>query len=213
MSKNIPPAGFVYLDEVIPSLVIDLAYASTNNFVGEVIAGYPSKRALLTAEAAEALGQVQTELKTRNLGLKVFDAYRPQRAVDHFMCWARTEEDADKEMLTKAEFYPNLAKESLFEQGYLFKRSSHSRGSTVDLTLIDLGTSAELDMGSIFDFFDPISWSESTAVSLEAQQNRTMLRSAMSDHGFLPIKTEWWHFTLGTEPYPDSYFDFVIEDS
>ena len=211
MPKNSPPKDFVYLDEVIPGLVIDLAYASDNNFVGEVIEGYQTNRALLTLKAAQALAQVQADLKSHNLGLKIFDAYRPQRAVDHFLRWAKAEEKAAEDMRTKAKFYPDLTKQALFEQGYLFERSSHSRGSTVDLTLIDLGTRVELDMGSVFDFFDPISWSESTAVSPQAQLNRKALQSAMTNHGFAPIDTEWWHFTLAKEPHPDRYFDFVIE--
>ena len=205
VNKNSQPNNFVNLQETIPTLLIDLAYATKHNFVGEKIDGYESNIALLTREATTALAKVQKELTNEGLGLKVLDAYRPQRSVDQFLAWAKNMEDTK----TKQEFYPNLTKQELFDQGYLFERSSHSRGSTIDVTLVDLQSGLELDMGSAFDFFDSISWSDSKQISTQQNTNRLMLKQAMLKHGFLPIATEWWHFTLAKEPYPDIYFDFV----
>ena len=208
MDKTGYPKHFLNLEEVVEGIEIELAYATKNNFVGEVIPGYNANIALCTEQAAKALGKVAQDVAKRNLGLKVLDAYRPQRAVDRFLNWAKDDQDTK----TKAEYYPKLTKPQLFEQGYLFQRSSHSRGSTIDLTLIDMDKGLELDMGSKFDYFDPISWSDSKEIEVQQQQNRQVLHAAMAKQGFLPIATEWWHFTLAKEPYPDSYFDFVIGD-
>ena len=202
------PDGFVYLDEVIPDLVIDLRYATANNFVGQRVDGYQQLPAILSAPAAAALAKVQAALRPFGLGLKVFDAYRPQRAVDHFVRWGQALDD----QRTKPDYYPEVEKADLFQEGYIDSRSSHSRGSTVDVTLVyrdGAGAVRELDMGSRFDLFGPVSWPTSRAVAPQHRTNRALLQSLMRAQGFVPYAQEWWHFTLGDEPYPDTYFDFV----
>ena len=206
MNKTGYPKYFINLEEVIEGVEVQLAYATKNNFVGEVIPGYKANIALCTEQAAKALSKVAQDLAESNLAIKVLDAYRPQRAVDKFLSWAKDDQDTK----TKAEYYPKLTKQQLFDQGYLFQRSSHSRGSTFDLTLVDMDSGTELDMGSNFDYFDPISWSDSKKIGAQQQANRRVLHAAMAKQGFLSIATEWWHFSLADEPYPDSYFDFVI---
>jgi len=161
----------------------------------------------MSLETALALAAIQLELVDKGLGLKVFDAYRPQQAVDHFVRWAADLEDARN----KQQYYPNVDKANLFTEGYIAARSGHSRGSTVDLTLINIESGEELDMGSAWDFFDPLSWPTSLDVSLPQKTNRETLREIMLRHGFNPLAEEWWHFTLENEPYPDTYFDFPIE--
>ena len=183
----------------------ELRYFTGDNFVGEPVSGYTANRVLMTLDTALALAAIQLELTDRGLGLKVFDAYRPQRAVDHFLRWA-----ANDDLSSKQQYYPNVAKSDLFEQGYIAAQSGHSRGSTVDLTLVDLATGAELDMGSPWDFFDPISWPTSLEVSLPQKTNREILREIMMRYGFNPLTEEWWHFTLEDEPFPDTYFDLPI---
>jgi len=183
-----------------------MRYAGADNFVGRPIAGYEAPLCLLTREAAEALAAVQAELEAAGRGLKVYDCYRPAQAVADFAAWAR--DPADERM--KAEYYPNLDKSRLFELGYIAERSGHSRGSTLDVTIIDLATREELDMGSVWDLFDPVSWPTSDAVSAAARANRMELQRVMVAHGFRPLREEWWHFTLQNEPYPDTYFDFAV---
>lgn len=200
------PEGFVDAAAVVPALRVDMRYARENNFVGRRIDGYAATVCLLTRQAAEALARVQAELETQGLGLKVYDCYRPRRAVAHFARWARDLGDQS----TKAEFYPNVDKTQLFALGYMAERSGHSRGSTVDLTIVDLASGAELDMGSPFDLFDTTSWPTDQTVSAAARANRLMLQSLMTRHGFRPLREEWWHFTLNQEPYPETYFDFVV---
>jgi zinc D-Ala-D-Ala dipeptidase len=199
------PANFVYLRDVIPDIVEDVRYFSADNFVGEPIPGYEAARLLVTLEAASALLKVQRHLQEVDLGLKVFDAYRPTRAVEFFKEWAQNPQDIRKQ----AVYYPNLDKSTIFAAGYLVEFSSHSRGSTVDLTIIDAhGT--ELDMGTCFDFFDLSSWTASQAVSVQQRANRMLLRTAMVLHDFMPVEEEWWHFTLKNEPYPQTWFDFPV---
>lgn len=181
-------------------------YFTSNNFMGKPVEGYEAPRVILTTEAAAALQKVQADLAEQGLGLKVFDAYRPQRAVDHFVRWAQDLDDT----LKKAEYYPGILKSELFERGYIAANSSHSRGSTVDVSLVDLQTGKELDMGTPFDFFSPLSWPSSDQVSAQAQQNRMLLQKAMERHGFQHLDTEWWHFTLRDEPFPNRYFDFAV---
>ncbi len=200
------PDNFVDLRDAVPGVVVELRYRTGNNFIGRPIAGYEADIALLTSAAALALGEVQRDLAADGLGLKVFDAYRPQRAVDDFMAW--TGDPDSTEM--KAEYYPALEKDQLVPGGYIAERSGHSRGSTVDLTLVRLAGGMELDMGSPYDFFDPVSRPSSTAVTVEQHANRMRLREAMIRRGFRPPEEEWWHFTLRDEPYPDAYFDFPI---
>jgi D-alanyl-D-alanine dipeptidase len=216
------PADFVDAAAVVDGLVVDLRYFGENNFVGERIDGYESARCLLSMRAAHTLAAVQRNLAARGLGLKVFDCYRPQRAVSHFMRWATAIDDIRR----KAEFYPDLDKRNLFKEGYIAARSAHSRGSTLDVTLVrrtlltqpeeeaaqaTAGQEAvELDMGSPFDFFGPRSWPSDKSVSASAQRNRALLADAMIRGGFKPHDREWWHFTLANEPFPDTYFDFSV---
>ena len=204
-----PPVGLVEIREVVPGVVVDLRYFSNDNFVGRRVDGYAAARCFVSVEAAEALAAVQAELAAFGLGLKVFDAYRPQRAVDHFVRWA--EDLADTKM--KAKYYPEVDKANLFRDGYIAAKSGHSRGSTVDLTIVSLneGEPVELDMGTGWDHFGPKSWPSSRAVTAQQRANRMLLRSLMVKHGFRPLAEEWWHFTLVDEPYPDTYFDFVVE--
>lgn len=204
------PDGFVYLDEKIPDLRLEPRYAGSHNFVGQPIDGYLKPRCILSREAAEALSKVQEELRPFGLGLKVFDGYRPQRAVDHFVRWA--ENVSDTRM--KTEFYPEVDKKNLFRDGYIAAKSSHSRGSTVDLTIVSLAgndAGGELDMGSGFDFFGPISWPDSPAVASPPRAHRMLLQEVMVKHGFKPYPQEWWHFTLKQEPWPDTYFNFPVQ--
>ncbi|MDR2213679.1 MAG: M15 family metallopeptidase [Pseudomonadales bacterium] len=200
------PAGFVYAQELLPQLCVDLVYCKSGNFIGEPITGYEAERLILTRAATLALGEVQTELAHFGLALKVFDGYRPQRAVDRFIAW--THEAGDLRM--KDLYYPRVDKERLFPDGYLLARSAHSRGSTVDLTLIDAHGAAELDMGTRFDFFDPSSWPQSQEVNAAQRAHRLLLREVMHRHGFVGVAEEWWHFTLRDEPFVDGYFDFVV---
>lgn len=200
------PPGFVDVQQQIPSIRVELAYAGRQNFVGKPIDGYRANRAILTKEAAIALKKVQNELASHGLGLKIYDAYRPTRAVQHFYRWSQNPRD----VRTKKTYYPQLKKPELFRQGYIARKSSHSRGSTVDLTLIRLGTGKELDMGTIFDFFSPRSWYQSKLVSPRQKANRKLLRTLMMKHGFEPYPQEWWHFTLAKEPWPEQAFDFEV---
>jgi D-alanyl-D-alanine dipeptidase len=203
------PGGFVDAASVIDGLVVDMRYFGGDNFIGTRIDGYEAPRCLLTRAAATALAQVQRDLAPQGLGLKVFDCYRPTRAVAHFVRWARDIKDVKR----KADFYPEVDKRDLFRLGYIAPLSGHSRGSTVDLTLVTRvpgRPSAEVDMGTRFDFFGTQSWPSSRAVSAEAQANRKALASAMRRRGFVPYAREWWHFTLRNEPYPDRYFNFPV---
>lgn len=200
------PDNFVHLREVVSDIAEDLRYAGSDNFIGARVPGYEASRVIVTLEAALALKQVQCELSYSGLALKVFDGYRPQRAVDFFGRWAA--DDADT--LMQQRFYPRVAKADLFKLGYLFKQSSHSRGSTLDLTLIDAISGDELDMGTEFDFFDLLSWPSATGVTASQRAHRLLLRSVMQQCGFDGVEEEWWHFTLRDEPYPDCYFDFSI---
>lgn len=199
--------GFVYLDQVLKSARYDVRYASADNFVGEPIDGYQKARIILTREAASALAAVEKDVALSGLALKIFDGYRPQRAVDHFRRWAADPQDVRQ----KARYYPQLDKPALFRDGYIAQHSGHSRGSTVDLTLVDSNTGEELDMGSPFDFFGPISHHGTALVSVQQTRNRETLRQAMLRHGFEPYSAEWWHYTLKAEPYPKTYFDFPVQ--
>lgn len=201
------PEGFVYVDEVVPDLVVELRYQSSRNFVGRAIDGYQGERAILSRPAAVALAEVQAELQPFGLGIKIFDAYRPQRAVDHFVRWAK--DAADIKM--KAQYYPHIDKRNLFKEDYIAERSGHSRGSTVDLTLANRSNRQPLDMGTPFDFFSVASWPNHPGLRPQQRANRLLLQSLMVKHGFKPYPKEWWHFTLSAEPYPDTYFDFVVE--
>lgn len=199
--------GFVLVTDVVPDVILEIRYYSTYNFVGQRIDGYDEPVALLTKEAARALKQVNDELKEKGYRLKIYDCYRPQQAVNHFARWA---EDLNATEM-KPVFYPDVDKCDLFEQGFIARRSGHSRGSTVDLTLVDALSGREVDMGGPFDYFGELSH-PSYRGELTQQQiaNRMLLREAMLRHGFKPLTTEWWHFTLVNEPYPDTCFDFPV---
>jgi D-alanyl-D-alanine dipeptidase len=204
-SMSIPPF-FVDLTALIPSLIMDIRYAGTRNFIGEPVDGYQAPLGLLTQEAARALARVQQDLAASGLGLKIFDGYRPVRAVQHFVRWARDAGD----IRGKAEFYPHLDKPDLFRLGFISADSAHCRGSTVDLTLVALATGVELPMGSAFDFFGPASCLVYDGLTASERASREQLHAAMAAHGFVGFDQEWWHFTLRDEPYPDTRFDFPI---
>jgi len=198
---------FEYIHEVIPGIQYDIRYYKTDNFMGTQVDGYKNPVALLTREAVTALKKVQENLKKQGHGLKVFDAYRPQKAVDHFIRWANVIEDT----LTKSKYYPDVNKKDLFELGYIAEKSGHTRGSTLDLTIIDLATKKELDMDSPWDFFGDISHHGTLLISKQQTANRNMLLQVMKKHGFKPYSNEWWHYTLENEPFPVSYFNFDIQ--
>ena len=209
VTNGLPP-GFVYLNKWIPNATVELAYFTTNNFVGVVVDGYTVNRGIISALAAEALQQVNDSLKPFGFHLHIFDAYRPQRAVDHFVRWAADLSATN----TKAQFYPDIDKDRLIPELYIAEHSSHSRGSTVDLTLAytdEQGHSCLVDMGSPFDYFGPLSWPDSSMVSPQQRANRLLLRDLMTHHGFTTYEQEWWHFTLKNEPFPETRFDFPIQ--
>ena len=200
------PSGFVVLADYVPGIIQEIRYHSTYNFVGDRIDGYEQPVALLTRAAARALKSVSGEMNAQGYRLKVFDAYRPASAVKHFVLWGI--DDLDLRM--KPFFYPDLKKEDLFEKGYIAKQSSHSRGSAVDLTLLDMQTGREVDMGSPFDLFSEVSHPDYRGITDEQYENRMRLRASMLRNGFAPIDCEWWHFSLADEPYPDTYFEFPV---
>lgn len=225
------PDGFVHLHALAPEIAQDMRYHGSYNFIGRPIDGYLAPSCILTRPAAEALKAVQTEVGQAGLRVKVFDCYRPTRAVAHFVRWSQ--DVADQKM--KTAFYPRIDKADFFRLGYVAERSGHSRGSTVDLvlepiqaetdssvavdahTLVDCAAphaerhpDSPLDFGTGFDCMDPLSHPDSTAVPAAAQANRARLAEAMVRHGFRPLPEEWWHFTLEAEPFPDTYFDFPV---
>ncbi len=202
------PRGFVSVGQAVPDVMLEIRYYSTYNFIGDRIDGYEQPVALLTREAAARLKEASEEMAARGYRLKVYDAYRPQKAVDHFMRWAEDFQD----IRMKPYFYPNLEKSDLIPGGYIARHSGHSRGSTVDLTLFDTRTGAEADMGGPFDWFGELSHPDYRGITEEQYANRMFLRGAMLKHGFRPIESEWWHFTLENEPYPDTYFTFPVSE-
>jgi D-alanyl-D-alanine dipeptidase len=222
---------FVDIREHVSSVVTDVRYFGLHNFVGERIDGYNAPKCLLTLEAAEALQRVQADLEKFSFSLKTYDCYRPQRAVNHFVRWARNVGDTR----TKKEFYPTVDKNRLFKDGYIAERSGHSRGSTVDLTIVPVPVPEEesyrpgqelfacflpsikrfgdnsIDMGTGFDCFHTLAHTANKDVGPDQRANRLLLKTLMEKHGFVNYDLEWWHFTLKNEPFPDTYFDFVIE--
>ena len=200
------PSGFVLLADYVPSIIQEIRYYSTYNFIGDRIDGYEEPVALLTKEAARALKSAASEFFVQGYRIKVFDAYRPASAVKHFMLWGI--EDTDIRM--KPYFYPDIEKQEVFSKGYVAKLSSHSRGSAIDLTLLDMKTGKELDMGSPFDMFSEISHPSYRGISDEQYENRMRLQKVMVRNGFEPIDNEWWHFKLKDEPYSDTYFEFPV---
>ncbi|MBU2939477.1 M15 family metallopeptidase [Lacinutrix sp. C3R15] len=201
------PEGFVYVDDVIPDIQLELRYCLHNNFVGEPVAGYRAEVCILTTQAANALKKVQEALKKDSLSLKVFDAYRPQQAVNYFAEWAKNVNDT----LMKQQYYPEVDKRNLFRDGYIASRSRHSSGSTIDLTIVDLKTGKELDMGTPYDYFGKASWYLYDGLTKKQKENRALLHNVMSTNGFRHYPKEWWHFTLRGEPYKNQYFNFPVE--
>ena len=224
------PAGFVEIREVIPDIILDLRYLTDHNFLGVPVDGYKSEKCYITKAAADSLSRVQAELRNFNLSLKVYDAYRPQRAVDHFVRWAKNISDT----ISKKEFYPTVDKNNLFADGYIAEKSGHSRGSTVDLTIVPIPIPSQpefdvenqcecfestekrfidnsIDMGTGFDCFNELSHTENPALNPQQRANRLLLKSLMDKYGFKNLAEEWWHFTLRTEPFPKTYFDFEIK--
>ena len=201
------PDGFVSLSQLCPTIVIGANYATSDNFTGGVVSGYQRVESVFSKVGAEKLCAIQAEANSLGYSLKIFDAYRPVKAVQHFQDWARIPtEDAT----IKERYYPTLTKAQLFEQGYIAQRSSHSRGSAVDLTLVD-ARGNELDMGTIFDFFHETSHTMNSTITEEQKRNRAILKSLMTKHGFKNFAQEWWHYSLVVEAFPGQYFDFNIE--
>lgn len=219
-SQTIAPeedsSQFVLLTDVVPDAILEIRYYSTYNFIGKRIPGYEAPVAILTRQAADSLLKVSEDLKKDGYRLKIFDAYRPQKAVDCFMEWAEDLNDT----LMKSCFYPELEKPRIIPEDYVCRKSSHTRGSTVDLTLFDVSTQKEVDMGSPFDYFGLMSHPDvqpgqqadgyPSVLTEQQYENRMILRRAMLAHGFLPFTSEWWHFTLNNEPFPDTYFTFPV---
>ncbi|MFE2167365.1 M15 family metallopeptidase [Streptomyces sp. NPDC059447] len=203
------PPGFVALREVDPTVRQDMRYAGARNFTGAVVDGYEEPVCLLARPAAEALRRAQRGLLRRGYSLRVYDCYRPQRAVDQFVRWAR-EADGPADRERKAEFYPRVERDRLIPEGYIAEKSGHSRGSTVDVTLQGLASGRELDMGTAFDFFDPLSHTDAPGVTDAARANRRLLERVLAEEGFVNLPEEWWHFTYRPEAYPDAYFDFPV---
>lgn len=224
------PDGFVYLSNVAPDILQDIRYDSYHNFLGRPVDGYDAAECVLTVQAAQALVKVEAELKSSNLSLKVYDCYRPQRAVNDFIRWSQ--DSSDNKM--KAEFYPRVDKADLFTLGYIAAKSGHTRGSTVDVTIVPIPTLQQqvyyrgqalvacyasymqrfrdnsIDMGTGYDCLDTTAYPLTGQVSITAHDNRMLLRNIMQKYGFAPYNKEWWHFTLVNEPYPDTYFTFPI---
>lgn len=206
-SEGLPEAeGFVLVTDVIPDAILEIRYYTDYNFVGEQIDGYEEPVALLTKEAAQALKAANDDLEEQGYCIKIYDAYRPQCAVDDFVDWANDTSDTKMQEY----FYPEVNKANLFSEGYIAYHSGHSRGSTVDLTIVDKATGEDVDMGGTFDYFGQVSHPDYTGITDEQYANRMILRDAMTSHGFKAITTEWWHFTLQNEPYPNTYFNFPV---
>lgn len=229
--ENKKPDNFVDITNIIPQINLEMRYYGAHNFLGVPVDGYLAPKCLLTREAAMSLAEVQKELEKFSLALKIYDCYRPQRAVDHFVRWAKDIEDTK----TKKEFYPTVDKKNLFQDGYIADKSSHSRGSTVDLTIIPLSASRQpdfingqklfecylpaekrfpdnsIDMGTGFDCFHELSHTANKNIGLRQRINRLLLKTLMEKHGFKNYELEWWHYTFKDEPYPNTYFDFPVE--
>lgn len=199
------PEGFVYVDDVIPNIELDIRYYTDYNFVGEKIDGYNAPLAILTTQAANALKKAAKQLEEDGYHIKIYDAYRPQKAVEHFVRWSQTREDSMKSI-----FYPSMEKDTLFRDGYISKKSRHSRGSTVDLTIVD-ENGKDIDMGGYFDLLDTVSNYDTDKITKQQRNNREYLKRIMDEAGFDSIRTEWWHFQLRDEPYKDTSFDFNVE--
>ena len=199
-------SGFIQIGDVLPDVIQEIRYYTSFNFIGERIDGYEAPVAMITREAANALAAASWEAIRRGYRLKIFDAYRPQMAVNHFVRWAKDPED----IRMKPFFYPQIKKSWIIPEGYIAEKSGHSRGSAIDLTLLDMAAGQELDMGGPFDYFGALSHPDFSGVSNTQRQNRQLLREIMTGNGFRPLAEEWWHFTLAEEPYPETYFTFPV---
>ena len=230
-ADQVRPDDFVDVEKVIPSAVFDIRYYTAHNFLGVRVDGYDAPKCYLTKPAAEALARVQQDLSNFSFSLKIYDCYRPQRAVDHFVRWAKDLEDVK----TKKEFYPDIPKSRLFQDGFIARKSGHSRGSTVDLTIVPVPTPDQeeyipgqelyacylpadkrfkdnsIDMGTGFDCFSELSHTINPGIGQNQRTNRLVLKSLMEKHGFVFYSKEWWHFTYKDEPYKDTYFDFPVK--
>lgn len=201
------PDGFCYVQEVIPDVLQDIRYAGSHNFVGDVIDGYEAPIAIMTKKAAAALRGAADEFREMGYRILIYDAYRPQRAVKHFLRWSKDNND----LRMQEEFYPEYKKKSLLvDQGYIARNSSHTRGSALDMTLVD-GEGNTLDMGTCFDYFGKKAWHGASGLTQEQQANRELLKSVMEKHGFKAFEKEWWHYRLRGEPFPDASFDFPVK--
>lgn len=230
-AQDAMPDTFIHIEKVIPDALLDIRYYGEHNFLGVRVDGYHAPACILTRQAAEALARVQKDLAPFGFSIKIYDCYRPQQAVDHFVRWAKDIEDVK----TRQEFYPTVDKRHLFRDGYIAQRSSHSRGSTVDLTIVALPAAPEppyrsgdllkecylpagvrfadnsLDMGTGFDCFHEMSHPDNKNMAPQHRSNRLLLKTLMERHGFRNYDKEWWHFTLNNEPYPDTYFNFRVK--
>ena len=207
ISSQTLPKGFSYVSEIDATIKKELRYATSNNFIGKPIDGYLKDSLIISTPAAKALKEIQTKLILSGLSLKIFDAYRPQQAVDHFVRWAKVMNDT----LMKKLYYPDVQKSELFTLGFIASKSGHTRGSTIDLSIVDVKTNKEVDMGSSYDFFGEKSHPFYKKITEAQMKNRMLLRTIMIKNGFIPYDNEWWHFTLKDEPYPTTYFNFLIE--
>lgn len=198
--------GFAFLDEAAPGIRWDAKYATWDNFTGKPVDGYLANRIVGTHALCAALQSAQDKAATLGFGLLIWDGYRPQRAVDCFLRWAKQPEDGRK----KRQHYPNLNRAEMFENGYVATKSGHTRGSTADLTLYRLDTGELVPMGGGFDLMDAVSHHGAPGITATEAANRQHLRSIMEDCGFAAYESEWWHYTLKDEPYPDTYFDFLV---
>lgn len=231
LCADVMPDTFVHIEEVIPNALLDIRYFGEHNFLGVNVDGYYASTCILTRQAAQALANVQKDLAPFNMTLKIYDCYRPQQAVDHFVRWAKDIDDTK----TKKEFYPTVDKRNLFRDGYIAERSGHSRGSTVDLTIVPLPAPIQpaykagdplkecylpagvrfadnsLDMGTGFDCFHQLSHPENKDLGPQQRSNRLLLKTLMAKYGFRNLPEEWWHFTLNNEPHPDTYFNFPVK--
>jgi D-alanyl-D-alanine dipeptidase len=207
ISSQTLPKGFSYVSEIDATIKKELRYATSNNFIGKPIDGYLKDSLIISTPAAKALKKIQTKLMLSGLSLKIFDAYRPQQAVDYFVRWAKVMNDT----LMKQLYYPDVEKSELFTLGFIASKSGHTRGSTVDLSIVDVKTNKEVDMGSSYDFFGEKSHPFYKKITEAQMKNRMLLRTIMIKNGFIPYDNEWWHFTLKDEPYPTTYFNFLIE--
>lgn len=200
------PGGFVYIDEVIPDCIVDAKYFSSDNFLGRPVKGYEKPLVVCSREVADGLVIAADFLREQGYLLKIFDSYRPQRAVDDFIDWVKEPNDETRKEI----HYPNVAKTDLIDEGYIASRSGHTRGAAVDLTLVETLTGIETDMGTCFDFLDELSRHGAKGLTEEQEKNRELLKEAMIRAGFKPYENEWWHYSIKTEPYPETYFDFPV---